>query len=449
MRLLATIFALALAIPFVRAASWQEQLALARENEDRHAQIELIRRLLDQDPKNPELHDELVTLWLALPDYDMAESALQDWKDAPEDTRASVTAAILFHRDEKKKEAIALLENYHAKHPDDLAITQQLTTYLKIIGDNEAIVALLKKAPGVDTTADLLVERSLARRNLDDLDGALADFAAAEAVSSTDSSVTNNRGAYDRLKNALPNIRQADAILAKDPHNLAALIDRAYWQLETGFGHAKALADATQARELAPHSVGALILYVEAANRAGKLTSREALEQFNTEADRSLLIIDDLNRLTKLDETIAKKPRDEAPLVARAALLNNAAVQYQLAVIDADSALALDPKNSAARVEKIFALIKLGRQAEAAAELKQIESANFPPERFSQAYAYFAEAAFRAEKFTQALDYASRAIKAKSTATLYKLRAATFQRLYRTEEAQADLAKASQLEKKK
>ena len=113
----------------------RDQLALAGKNEDTHAQIELIRRILDQEPGDGDLREQLADLWLSVEDYDMAEATLREWRDAPEAVRASVLAAVLFERDQKKDEAVALLEECLAQNPDDLEITRQLVGYLGDMGE--------------------------------------------------------------------------------------------------------------------------------------------------------------------------------------------------------------------------------------------------------------------------------------------------------------------------
>ena len=89
------------------ALSLPDQLALAEKDEDTHAQIELIRRILDEKPDDDELREQLADLWLSVEDYDMAESTVREWTNAPESVRVSVLAAVLFVRDQKKDEAVA------------------------------------------------------------------------------------------------------------------------------------------------------------------------------------------------------------------------------------------------------------------------------------------------------------------------------------------------------
>ena len=46
--------------------SLRDQFALAKKDEDTHAQIELIRRILDEEPDDVELRERLAGLWLSV-----------------------------------------------------------------------------------------------------------------------------------------------------------------------------------------------------------------------------------------------------------------------------------------------------------------------------------------------------------------------------------------------
>ena len=89
--------------------SLREQLALAEKDEDTYAQIELIRRILEQEPRDTALRARLADLWLSIDDLEMAESIVRDWQQAPAALRAKVLATVLFVREGKKTEAVALL----------------------------------------------------------------------------------------------------------------------------------------------------------------------------------------------------------------------------------------------------------------------------------------------------------------------------------------------------
>lgn len=429
------------------AASLRDQLALAEKDEDTYAQIELIRRILDKEPGDGDLREQLSDLWLAVEDYDMAESVVREWTNAPASVRARVFATALFVRDQKKAEAVALLEGFLAGHPEDIEITRQVAGYLDGVGEDKKVVDLLSKAPGVDEDASLLVSRALARRKLQDFAGSLEDFSAANKVDPEDQSVVGNRSAFDRLRVALSGIDAASAILASDPNDLSARLSRAYWYFTTGFASVLAVEDAEAARQIGSQSVAALVLFAEAANQAGRLSVRDALDKFKADVSKPLPALEVIDRLRRYDDRLVKNPKDISALLARSRELGENAQQYPLAMRDAEAVLEIDPGSAQARAAKISALVKLGRVEDAAAELRVLEAAKPPREVLAGSLGDLVDATFGASQLDAALDYADRAIKAKPEARYYKQRAAILQRLERFTDAQSDLSRAQHLEK--
>jgi tetratricopeptide (TPR) repeat protein len=418
-------------------ATLREQLADAREAQDIHAQIELIRRILDSE-SDDELSEELVALWLSVSDYDMAEAVLKHWENAPESFQVGTRAEILFKRDEKRAEAIALLEAYHAKDPADLVITRQLARYLATAGEPKKIVALLSTAPGVSDDASLLLARASAKRALADFDGALGDFALADKVDP--GTAVNERASYDRLRDALPGIKSASAALEKNPADFPARVRRAHWYLIIGADKDLIREDVEAAHAQAPQSVAATLLYARAL-----LDRRKARAEFSVDLDRSDPSPESLARLVKLDQVLAKNARDAGVLTARSSELNDTPAQYQLALKDAAAALEIDSNNADARLEKIYALLRLNRTSEAAAEVLILESGNPPSAKLARACGYLADSDLKAYRLESALDYATKGLKAAPSAELYKTRAAILQRLGRVSEANEDLASAKKL----
>lgn len=430
------LFSLA-AVSLALASPLRDQLALAETAEDRHAQIELIRRILDEEPDDA-LREKLVTLWLAVPDYDMAAAALADWKTAPESFRTRVEAEVLFHRDDNRDKAIALLAAFHAAQPDDLDITRQLARYQGDMANPQAVVELLTAAPGVADDAPLLLQRAAARRVLADYDGALADFALATRVDGK--MAANEQPAYDRLKNALPHIKAATEVLEAEPTNFAALVRRAYWLQAIGARPERVRQDAQAAHQQAPAAVTALWLVARSTGAAPR-----ALREWSVDLSQPDPAPENFERLLKLDEALQKKPTDPATLTLRSYELNDTPAQYRLAVQDADAALATDPARADARLEKIFALLKLNRFPDAAAEVRVLEQKKTAADKLSRAYIYLADADLRAYRMESALDHANKALKARSSADAYKFRAVVLQRMGRAAEAAEDLAAAAKL----
>ena len=436
-KLATTLLAVLVVLSTGHGSPLKEQLALATTDEDTHAQIELIRRILEKE-SDDTLSERLIRLWLSVADYDMAESSLKAWKNAPEGFQASVKAEILYNRDEKRDEAIALLAGYHAKDPSSIEITRQLARYYGALGEHQKIVALLSSAPGVSADAALLLQRASARRALADYEGALKDFYQAEKADGE--AVAGERPAYDRIKVALPKIQFATAALEKDPGDYSAHVGRAWWLLSIGASNDFISKDAAAAHSLAPQSAAALLLYARAS-----YSPRQALQEFSVDLSKPTPPLESMGRLIKLDQLITKNPRDVAALAARSFELNGIPAQHQLALKDAEAALAVEPASAGARLEKIFALIKLDRAPEAASEVLVMEGTKPPPAKLARSYGYLAEADLRAYRLESALDYASKALKAEPTAEGYKMRAAILQRLGQVSEAQADLAKAQKL----
>ncbi len=438
MRMFATIFLLAMVVFFDRApaATLRGQLAQAEKDEEVYSQIELIRRILDQEPGDAELQEQLVVLWTEVSDYDMAEAALKAWKDAPKAVVAAVTAEVLFQRDKKPAEAIALLEEFRKGDPDDIRITTQLAGFFREVGEPQKLVALLASAPGADEDADLIMMRAEARRTTADYPGALEDFGLAAKV---DEETANRfRPAYERLQAALPKIAEASKTLSRSPGDLTALVTRAYWHAVISEDKAAA-ADAAAAHKASPGSAAAAILL------ARSFPSARAYGELAVDKGKPLPSPQSLATLLQCDVALARNPRDAAALTARCFELNDSPQQYRLALADAAAILALQPANPEARVERIYALIRLNRVPEAAAEVLVLAKNNPPGDKLARAYGYLAEAALKDYQLDNALEYATRGLKAKPGAGLYKTRAAILQRLGRTSEANADLAEAKKL----
>ena len=283
---------------------------------------------------------------------------------------------------------------------------------------------------------------------MQDFAGALKDFAAADGQDREAESVLSNRPSFERLRVAVAGIDGAGAILAAKSDDLRARLLRAYWYLSTGAAGGLALEDAEAARLINSKSVAALLLFAGASNQAGRLSARDALDKFQVDVIRPVPALEVLDRLRQYDVRVAKNPKDISALLARGRELSENAQQYSLAMRDAEAALAIDSSSAKARAAKIAALVKLGRVDDAATELRVLDAAKPPPEVLAGSLSDLAAGAAGASQLDAALEYANRTIKAKPEAHYYKQRAAILQRLERFADAQSDLSRAQQLEKK-
>ncbi len=425
----------------------RDQLKLARDANDQLARTEIIQRILQQEPHDPELREELADLWILLEDYDQAERTVQDENTIAPNVRVRVLAQVLFFRDQKKNEAIALLTDYHAKSPDDLVVTRQLAGYLVATSQYQPLIQLLDQAPGVKGDAALLVIRANARRSSQDFEGALRDFNEASQLDSREQSVVNQRPSFERLREASENIKTSSVALEKAPGDGPALLSRAYWYLYAGSANSLAATDATAARKAEPNFASTRLLDLYAVRLVGPVTAEQIQKESHVDVSKPLPKWSQFEQILRSDQSLKNQPRDVKALTARARQLNEAE-QYLLAQDDAEAALALAPTDAAARQEKILALVKLKQFDLAAQEFRLLESNKPSAQELGRAANSLAEAAFADSRFEVALDYANRAIKSQPTAQYYKQRAAILQRLNRGAEAEADLAKANALSKK-
>lgn len=423
------------------AATPREQLTLAAEAEDTYSQIELLRRILDNEPDDASLQEQLIRLWLQVGDPTMAETAVQAWKNAPAGFQTEIAAEVLFHRDKKPAEAIALLKAFHEKNPAEEPLTRQLVRFLTAQEEHHQIVALLETAPDISRQADLLLARARAKRATGDFAGALADFARVEAA---DREVAlPEKPSFERLQAALPSLQDAAARVAKNPDDFAALVDRAFLLQSVGAQGALVRADLEQAWKAAPESSAARILYARSALAPDRVRAELQVDTRAKEPPR-----ESIQRLLHLDQALVKNPRDAAALAQRAAELNSLPAQYELAIRDADAALAVQPGQATALIEKIFAQIKLGRTEGAAATVLVLEKSHPPPGDLADAYRLLAEGEMAASRLVPALEFATKGLKAQPSAALYRTRAAILLRLDRIAESNADLASAKKLGKK-
>lgn len=424
----------------VCATSLREQLNAATVDEDSHAQIDLIRRLLDQAPDDA-LQRRLVTLWIAAADYGMAERVLQNWKSAPEGFRTIAEADILLARDRNRAEALAKLESSHARQPEDREVTLRLVEVLSDQKDNARIDEILTVVPGVEVDAGLLLRRARARRSLTKFEQALKDFATADQIDPEGSA--DDRPAFERLGAALPEINLVTKKLAAGSDNFELRIVRAQLYRDGGADSGLIAAEAEAAQTINPGSVAATLLYAVASQ-----SRKMALEEYSVDLRQPPPSAKALRRLAELDVRLSQNPRDAKALASRSFLLNEATGQSRLALRDAEAALEIEGNRSLAHRERIFALTQLNWNTRAAEALAAMERAKVSRLDLARAYGTLAVAELESYRYEAALAYATRSIEAEASAQRYQTRATILQRLGRVAQAREDLQKAKALEEK-
>ncbi|MDX2079517.1 MAG: tetratricopeptide repeat protein [Terrimicrobiaceae bacterium] len=414
------------------------QLGLATEAQDVHAQIELLRRLIESGSTDAD-RERLVRLWMQVGDLKEAEATLAGWPDAPATLRGIVEATALADRDPAA--ALAILQKLRADEPTNEELLQLQLRIAQASGDRQQIIEMLSAFPETPRRADLLLLRADARRRLGEFQPALADFQAAESIDPE--KTTSSKPDYDRIAVALPDLQKLDAVLADKPDDFTARIERAAIRMNLGTDRGLVNEDLVAAEAVAPDSVSLKLLQARLTLNPTAALARHAIDlnQPNPPADS-------FRRLVRLDDRLAQAPNDPSLLAARSFELNDKAAQFRLALKDADAALRADPSNVAAQLERIYALLALGNTASAVAALPELEKSKTTPAELARALGYIAQSEFQANRLETAMDFADRAIQAKANPTLQRLRAAIFTRQGRTADARAAEAAAKKLEKR-
>jgi len=422
-------------------ADLKAQLALASEDNNTLARIDLLRRIIDADPGDNGARTSLVELWLAVPDYDMAGAALADWKNPPPSLAARATAQIQWRRDKDPDGAIRTLRAWLASSPDDEPALADLSAILGATGQWKAqidvldrLLALSPRLPGA------LLDRANAKRRSGSYAAAVEDAKAAAKLDPEADAVKNALPAYERLAAALEKIATLDARITDDPKDLTAILLRAYYFADAAVWE-RALDDAGTALTLDPQSAYA---------RITKARALHQLRKRDSAADDAVNVnvpIEDARTAAGIidaDAALARDARDAAALGTRAHFLN-ASGQFALALLDADAALAIDEDATAAAIAGVAAAANLGQMDDAVARLRRLDATRPPKKQLAAANGLVAEAAFRNGRSGLALDYADKALRLDETEYMLRIKAQCLQRMGRAEEAAAAIQRADQL----
>ncbi|MEX1119679.1 MAG: hypothetical protein WEB60_12895 [Terrimicrobiaceae bacterium] len=419
------------------------QLEMARADGQLSSQIEIIRRILQTDRGNGELRGELINLWFAEGDYNMAEKTLNEWKTAPAEKVALTTAKILVERDKKPDAGLMLLEAFLLSEPKSLPATEAFAELLWRENKSERLAGFLQSSRLTSYHPGLLIRRAQAKRDLGKFESALADATLAGDLDAKNDLVVATLASFDRLAVAAPHLSAADGTLQKSPQDLGALMSRAYWRQYASLPQQLAHQDAKVALQAFPDSAVAKIAFAKTSG----LPASETLKQHSVNVE-----VPDLNdaqgtTLVGLDVAVADPKNRVTSLTKRAAFLNAVALQYLLALADAEAALREDPKSPPALLEQMTALLRLGRTNQAASVLHSLESLKPAKEILSAALLAFADAEFAQGEMMLALGTVNRSLQLHRTPAALKLRGAIHQRLGMTGESKADLELAATLEK--
>lgn len=430
----------ALAAPDV--AKLREQLQLATTDDDTLSRIELLRRILDSEPGDTASHRLLVELWLKIADYDMAESTLKAWPDAPAGFAALARSEILLKRDKDTAGAVRVLRDYLATAPKDAAAWSALADALLATDDAKGQLEALDALIVLQPDSKRLIQRAQAKFRLGDYTGAIADAKAAQALSPDSDFVKANLPQFERLAEALQMLPPLDAAIQKDPQDFAKLLERSWWRRYGGM-NTQSLADADAALAVVPDSVMARIARERARYLLDEVKADDVLRDEFIEV-RKAHSLEAARTIAAADLALAKNAKDVESLRKRAFALNDAE-QYLLAKRDAEAALAIDPKAVPVALEALYATEMLGQDP--AALYRRIEQMQPTKPQLGTAAGYLAEFYLRGSNLPLALEFADRSLALREDARILRVKAAALQRLNRNDEAKAAMRRADTLEK--
>lgn len=424
----------------VYASDLTDQLTAAQAAKDPHSQIEILRRLIAEDPTNATLHERLTNLWLQIGDDQMALSTLDTWPGQPPASLDARTRASVAVRTEDPAAAITILTTYLADHPNDTTALRDLAR-LQFPAER---LTTLDHLIELEPTAAHLTNRAEAHLETGAYTAAIAD---ARAAAKLDPKAAQNLlPRYNRLEYALVNIEKLTAKIdslnpnpksrIENPKSLTPLLLRGYYYDYADLP-APALADAEAALTLAPASVSARILSADAQVRLGKIDSSTARDELSVITSIPTPSPEAAAALIDADVQALADPDDPQRITNLAVKLGGENAQHLLVLETADRALALDPANPDAALTGIEAALALGEIDEAAARFRNFEATNPATGPRSKATAALANAYFQRSEIPLALAFADLSLAAESTPQILQLKIGCLQRLGRADEANA------------
>jgi len=387
-------------------------------------------------PNDPDAVRELVGLWLSVPDYGMAEKALNLATPPEPGLVARTNAEIAWRRDDNIQEAVKILQGRAAEAPKDRATRLLLADYLAKAGQRKEQIAVLDSLIDEESDTDLYLNRADAKLVADDPAGALADFRKASADEPDASRVKNAQPGFERLGKAL----EENEALSKLDTAPPVAFEKAYWWFYGGLP-SRGMSEADNGLKAWPDAVYGKILETRGLVAKGTMDSAKARQERHVDTSTPLEDEKARNGIIQADGILAKKPDDLQALLQRASWLNYAA-QYMLAMDDVETILKADPSNIPSLHLAVAVSRRLGNFPAATAYAQKLANLKASREILSDVYAGLAEMAFEQSNLPLALDFADRSIAAKPSPSIWKLKAACYTRLGQPNEAADALKKA-------
>lgn len=348
----------------------RKQLAVAEEDENKPAIIELSRRILAVTPNDSGLWEKLVGKLFEIEDYDRGAEALDAWQKAVKQPPATIEdfrgdlALKLKQYPEAEKHWLAFV----ARKPSPADAAATYDNLAELCADQARwadCASYYAKAIAAEDSAARRVAHGCVLLRLHQWDGAYIEMRKANRIDSTDPQVKEWLPQFERLSEFLPRIKALEAEIAKSPDDVDLLLKRARF-FTLAERPLLALDDCERAMKLQPALMRARIQTAEALldlKRADDAAKLQVSAVLTREVDLHVGE-EKLRELAEEDAAIAQNSGKPEPLVARAGTLHYLH-QYTLALVDARAALALDDKSAAAHLEAARDLKELQDSKEA------------------------------------------------------------------------------------
>jgi tetratricopeptide (TPR) repeat protein len=345
----------------------RNQLALAEEDKDADAVIELARRIVAADP-----HDS--TAWFALvqaqtknQDYDRALVSLKAWQKVAKSRSPGIDdlRGDIYLAQDLKPDAERAWRSSLAVKADNYLVLSKLADLLETRERWPEVLALRTRAAAAKPAAALLAAKAGALLHLHQWDAATATIGKANKLDASDETVQQWLPKLELLATALPGIKAMDGQIAAKPKDPTPLLDQA--AIFSGIGQpGLALSNARRALALSPDSVRARVQAGEAQLDLGHPgdAAKYKVSHDLKRGDNGHLTPQTLRELDQRDADVGKNPRSPKAFAARSKTLRNLN-QYVLALDDARAALRLDANSPDAEFEMGHDLDALGRPGEA------------------------------------------------------------------------------------
>ncbi len=404
------------------------------------AALPLARKVLRFAPRDNGAWARLAQAQAGLHDFGGLRQTLADWRKAVRRTspkfdeyRGDVAQA-----SGHPEEALAAWRKAIAHKDPRQRVFVKIARVEEATGHWPEAAAAWSQALKIRRSVTALLQRAHCYRHLHKWEAARADLEQAAWLAPNDPKVQQANVDFAALAKFVAEVRDSDRQLATAPNDANLLADRALLFLRAQAPDL-ALDDATRAARLAPAAVRPKLFAMLALRALGR--EKEADRLGVRSAQLETLTPDFLQTLRQLDVGIAADPNDAELRVNRAWQLNEIG-QPQLALDDAEKAIALDARCAGAHAEASYALAKLGRDDQA---YEQIKRATELDPNFSTAWQYRGELEMHRADYSAAVGSLTQALAINQTAVGLSRREECYRKLGLLAQAEADRKALAQI----